>query len=251
MDTIVNVQDLSIHLRKHIILENITFSVFPGEFVAILGRNGCGKSTLLKALLGFIRPSKGTIKILGQSAGSHALRKAGAPIGYIPQNLFMDYRMPFFVEDIVAMGGLAGGSRQERKSAKERARIDEAMDDAGILSLAKRPVGHLSGGEQQKVQIARILYQNPKLLLLDEPASQLDISAQFELLELLQRIQQEKRMTMLLVMHDLQNLPGSCDRAIMLHEQGKYFDGPLTKLYTSEILRPVYHSYADTLICKN
>jgi iron complex transport system ATP-binding protein len=247
MNTMVKVEDLSVCLRKHVILKNLTFSMSSGEFVVILGKNGCGKSTLLKALMGFIKPSRGEISLFGQSVKGHSLRKAGPKIGYIPQNLHVDFRMPFYVKDIVAMGRPDRGGN----SAKDRVLIDKAMENAGILSLAQRPIGHLSGGEKQKVQIARILYQDPQLLLLDEPTSHLDISAQFELLELLKNIHQEKKITMLLVMHDIQNLPDSCKRAILIHEGSKYFDGPVSKLFSSEILRPVYNSYADRLICRN
>ena len=197
--------------------------------------------------MGFVKPSRGEIQLFGHPVRGQSILKSGPKIGYIPQNLHIDFRMPFFVRDIVAMGRL----NQRKTPGDNRASIDEVMENAGILHLADRPIGHLSGGEKQKVQIARILYQNPQLLLLDEPASHLDISAQFELLELLKHIHQEKKITTILVMHDIQNLPDSCQRAIIIHELTTYFDGPLAQLYAKEILQPVFNSYADKLLCRN
>jgi ABC-type cobalamin/Fe3+-siderophores transport system ATPase subunit len=247
MDSIIQVADLAVRFRKHPVLEGITFSIYPGEFVAILGKNGCGKSTLLKTLMGFIKPSRGEIQLFGHVVKGQSFLKAGPKIGYLPQNLHIDFRMPFSVRDIVAMGRL----NQRKTTPENSALINEVMENVGILPLADRPVGHLSGGEKQKVQIARILYQNPQLLLLDEPASHLDISAQFELLELLKNIHQEKKITTLLVMHDIQNLPDSCQRAIIIHDLTTYFDGPLARLYAKEVLQPIFNSYADKLLCRN
>lgn len=246
MDSIIQVKDLSVRFRNHSVLKNVTFEIYPGELVVILGKNGCGKSTLLKSLMGFIKPSQGEIRLFGHPVRDQSFLKTGTRIGYIPQNLHIDYHMPLFVRDIVAMGCI----NQTKLTDDNRIRIDKIMESVGILHLADRPIGHLSGGEKQKVQIARILYQNPELLLLDEPASHLDISAQFELLELLKNIHQGKKITTLLVMHDIQNLPDSCRRAIFIHELTVYFDGPLTQLYTKEILQPVFNSYVDKVLCR-
>ena len=166
-------------------------TVFQSEFVAVIGPNGAGKTTLLTAgQRTELHLLQGRVHVLGRSvngSGRHELRKQ---VGYVAQVATTDKRMPISVREVVMIGryGLLGLLRQP--STKDWALVDEALEMVGMTHLANRPIGHLSGGEQQRVAIARCLAQEPNIFLLDEPTASLDWKAQTDILELVKRIHQ-------------------------------------------------------------
>ena len=224
--------------QRRVVIDDLSLSLDTGDFVALIGANGSGKTTLLRMIMGFLKPESGTLTLFGvKPCDFRSLRKR---IGYVPQAMPVDFRMPMTVGDIVAIGryGLAGMGR--RLGDEDRRIIESSLGDVGIMHLRERPIGHLSGGEYQKVQLARALCQTPELLLLDEPTSNLDLGAQRECLDLIVRLHDKHRLTTMIVMHDLKSLPAQCNRAVIIDDACKVFDGPFTGVLTEENLAHVY-----------
>src|SRR5439155_11363005 len=184
--------------------QEVQLSVQPGEFLAILGPNGAGKSTLLKAILGLIPLSRGTISVLG-----HPARRGNAAIGYVPQRRHFEAEVRVRGRSIVRLGldgrnwGLPLPFLQRDKERDARRRVQEAIDMVDAGAYADRPIGELSGGEQQRLLIAQALVTGARLLLLDEPLDSLDLSNQQAISSLVQRICRRHGVTVLTVAHDV------------------------------------------------
>jgi len=246
MPHVLELDSVCVERRGASVLDRLSLTLRQGEFVALIGANGSGKTTLLRTVLGFLRPTSGVVRLFDAPVG-HG-RAARKRIGYVPQSLAIDFKMPMTVRDVVSMGryGLIGLGRQPGKA--DRLAVEKALNDVGIADLAPRPIGHLSGGELQKVQIARALCQSPELLLLDEPTSSLDLGAQREVLDLVGRLHRERRLTTLIVMHDLKSLPASCTRALILDDARIVFDGPFADAFTEETLSHVYKHQGPAIL---
>lgn len=238
MPVVLKIDHISVCRHRRNVIEDISMSLNSGDFVALIGANGSGKTTLLRTIMGFLRPTSGTVNLFGKpQANGRQLRKQ---IGYVPQVLAIDFKMPMDVRDVVSMGrfGLAGLGKP--LSNADRSVIEQAIRDVGITHLAERPIGHLSGGELQKVQLARALCQTPTLLLLDEPTSNLDLGSQRECLDLICRLHRDRGLTTLIVMHDLKSLPTGCNRALIIDDTRIVFDGSFTDVFTENNLAHVY-----------
>ena len=158
------------------IWRHATFQIAPGEFVAILGPNGAGKSTLLRLLLGLLRPSEGSVSVLGRTP-----QRGNRAIGYVPQRRLIDADLPVRGRDLVMLGlnGLRWGfSLPGATLRQQQARVEEALEAVEATAYADRPIGQLSGGEQQRLFLAQALVGQPRLLLLDEPLASLDLRSQ-------------------------------------------------------------------------
>jgi len=166
------------------VLEDVSFSAPAGRLTVILGRNGCGKSTLLKALAGINPAQRGSVLVNGSDLTGMSGAERASLIGYLPQ--FHQTVFPFTVEDVVLTGRAA--YVLSTPSGADREKACQAIQDVGIGHLAGRPYSELSGGERQMVMIARVLAQNPKVILLDEPASHLDLANQQRLFRIIRRV---------------------------------------------------------------
>jgi ABC-type Mn2+/Zn2+ transport system ATPase subunit len=185
--------------------------------------------------------SQGNVTVLGRDAngsGRHELRKQ---VGYVAQAVAIDKRMPISAREVVMIGryGRLGLFRHPGKHDWQL--VDEALDMVGMTHLSRRPIGHLSGGEQQRIAIARCLSQEPDIFLLDEPTASLDWKAQTEILELVKRIHQERHLTTLFVTHNFDALPHAFDRVILLKEGLITGDGPPDTLISTESLSLLYN----------
>jgi len=193
----VHIENLTVYYGQTPALTNVCMDVDDGEFIGIMGPNGGGKSTLLKAILGLIPITKGSIQIYGQEYG-----KNEALIGYVPQFASMDKKFPISCFEVVLSGCMNRGLHPFFQfSKKDKAIAFEKIERVGIEKLASRQIGELSGGEFQKMLIARALAVNPKLLLLDEPTASVDARSKEQIYNLLENLNNE--MTIMLVTHDL------------------------------------------------
>ncbi|MGQ9920713.1 MAG: metal ABC transporter ATP-binding protein [Desulfobacca sp.] len=197
----VTFKNVSVSYRGEVVLEDITLEIAAGSYVGILGPNGAGKSTLLKVILGLIQPDVGEVLVFGQKPRN--LRGRGEIIGYLPQRPLANPNFPVSVLDVVLMGryGLLGIGR--RPSRQDREIALGFLAQVGMAGHAHSIIGSLSGGEQQRVFIARALSVEPRLLIMDEPTISLDACAQDELYELIHQLQEQMDLTVIMVSHDI------------------------------------------------
>ena len=221
------------------VLKGVTISLLPGELVGLLGPNGAGKSTLIKTLSKVLRPIAGTIYVEGEDIGSLSFREVAKKIGVVPQETMLDYK--FTVYDVVMMGRNPYISRFKGETRLDREVVMEVMRATNTLEFADRFITELSGGEKQRVILARALAQQPKILLLDEPTSHLDISYQIEMLNLIKRLIKEKNMGALSALHDPNLASQFCDKIILMKD-GKIYDfGAPKDVLTSKNLKEVFN----------
>ncbi len=217
MQKIIEVENLSFGYSGAPILNNIGFSVFEGDFAAVIGSNGAGKSTLLKLLLGELSPVKGNIRLLGEDVRRF---RAWPKIGYVPQNAATNAAgFPATAEEIVSANlySQIGLLRPIRKEHVLRAK--EALALVGMQDHAQSLIGNLSGGQQQRVMLARVLVNNPAVMLLDEPTTGVDAAAAQSLYRLLAGLNHETGITIMMVTHDIASAAGYVTRTLCL-EQG-------------------------------
>jgi zinc transport system ATP-binding protein len=183
------------------ILSDVSFTVKERDFVGLIGSNGAGKTTLLRMIVGLNRPSKGTISLFGKPVGQF---KNWNQIGYVPQRNHFNPLFPATVKEVV-LSGLYGRKKLFKRLSKEDiSRCDDALGALKIQDLADKRIGVLSGGQQQRVFLARALINNPKLLILDEPLSGIDIETQHSFFQLIRHMHQRHNITFLMVSHDME-----------------------------------------------
>ncbi len=237
---LIEIAKAVVSYREDIALRGVSLKVSRGEFVGVIGPNGAGKTTLLTVVNGMGKLLEGKVRVLGKylaQGNGHALRKR---VGYVPQVQNIDPRMPICVREVVMMGryGILGLFKRPHKADYEI--VDEAIDLVGMTHLAGRPIGHLSGGEMQRVSIARALAQQPDLFLLDEPTASLDWKAQSDILELVKMVHDTRSLTTLFVTHDLSCLPVTCDRVVLMKEGYIWGEGSPAELLTDKNLSELY-----------
>ena len=193
---IVEIEDVAFAYGDDDILAGVNLVVRHGDFTAMIGPNGGGKTTLLKLILGLLQPNTGIIRVNGQSA-----RKASTIIGYVPQDVHINRSFPITAIDVVLMGKLDPKKRWARKSASNRKEALATLERLGMAAMAEKRIGTLSGGQLQRVFIARALVTEPQLLLLDEPTASIDTKGQSDFFKLLKEL--NKEIAILVVSHDL------------------------------------------------
>lgn len=231
----LRIRDASLQRGGRELWSGLDLEVQPGEFVAILGPSGSGKTTLLRAILGLEKVSGGTIEALGAP-----VRRAGnRRIGYIPQQRPLPRETPLRGRDLVGLGvdGHRFGLPLPRRG--DRARIDELLDAVGAREFADRPVGLLSGGEQQRLRVGQALADDPPLLLCDEPLTSLDLANQRAVVRLIDRHRRERDAAVLLVTHDINPVLGQVDRILYI-ANGRFTLGTPEEVLTSETLSALY-----------
>jgi len=212
------------------ILEGINLAIEQDDFLGIIGPNGGGKTTLLKIILGLISPSRGKVSVLGKPP-----EKSRSKIGYVPQHNLFDRDFPINVWDVVLMGRYGKSGLFRRYSSEDRRATQDALQTVGMLDYKDRQMGKLSGGELQRIFIARALVAEPRLLLLDEPTASVDPAMQTEFYELLEKL--KKQMAIVLVSHDISAVSIYVDKLACLNRQLHYHG---SKEITPEILEATY-----------
>ena len=219
-------------------LDDIIFEVNEGEVLGVIGPNGSGKTTLLRCINLALRPKVGTVFIDRKNILELDRRDIAKNIGVVPQNSAMHF--PFTVFDIVLMGRTPHLGRLDKETSMDIEIAKKAMKITNILHLADRLIDEVSGGEKQRVIIARALTQEPKILLLDEPTLHLDINHQLEILELIKKLARENKLIVVLVSHDL-NLAGRyCDKLVLLNSGKIYSKGRPQEVLTRHNIKEVY-----------
>jgi zinc/manganese transport system ATP-binding protein len=226
--------DVAVALGGRTIWQHASFSVRQGALFGLIGPNGTGKTTLLRLLLGQIKPSAGSVTVLGGPP-----RRGNAAIGYVPQRRTLEADFALRGRDLVLLGLVGHRWGFSRASAAERAAVDEALRAVGADAYADQPVGILSGGEQQRLLVAQALLTQPKLLLLDEPLASLDLRSQHEIIHLVDRLRRERSIAVVFVAHDLNPLLEVLDSLIYILD-GQPVAGTLDEVLESGLLSRLY-----------
>jgi zinc/manganese transport system ATP-binding protein len=244
----VELSGATVRAGGRVIWRDVSLAVRPGEFVAVLGPNGAGKSTLLRAILGLQPLAAGEARVLGSRPGA-----ANARIGYVPQRRSLEAATRLRGVDLVRLGldGARWGvtlpaALGGRRSREARERVDETLRLVGAEGYARRPLGQLSGGEQQRLLIAQALVRRPELLMLDEPLDSLDLSNQGAVASLVQRICRSEGVAVLLVAHDVNPILGYLDRVVYV-AGGTAVNGAPEDVITSETLSRLYGAPIEVL----
>ena len=222
---VIEFKDVSFAYQNGLVLERINLKIKPGEYVGVIGPNGGGKTTLIKLLLGLLKPQHGQVLLWGEEASSFKDRHR---IGYVPQRIGnSDFRLPITVCEVVSFG-----------AGKDRAAVGQALEQVGMSQFADRPLTQLSGGQQQKVFIAKALAAQPEVLVLDEPTVGVDVRAQDEFYQLIADLTQ-RGLTIIMASHDIDVVMNEVGKLVCINEELVYHGHPkdfiekdyLTKLY--------------------
>ena len=234
----INVKNLSHSFGEALVLKNISFQVPQRDFFIIIGPNGSGKTTLMKVISGILKPQNGELKILNRPIDQYHRKALAKTIAFVPQMTFADF--PFTVTEIVLMGrspylGILG---LEQENDLEVA--NQAIVFTGLENLAHRKLDQLSGGEQQRVFIARAICQEPDIILLDEPTASLDLAYQVRIMDLMEKLKTEKGITVVMVSHDVNLAAMYADHLMLLHKGQVVCQGLPDEVLTYKTLEETY-----------
>jgi iron complex transport system ATP-binding protein len=222
------------------IIRDISMSLDQGAFLGIIGPNGAGKSTMLRLLCGILKPRQGTISLFGEELSSQSQKSIAQKIAFVPQETH--FALDFSVQEIVQMGRYPYKRPFEREDHQDRSAIEEALRAAYVWDLRKRPINSLSSGERQRAVIARALAQLPKVLLLDEPTSHLDLHHQFAIMELLKKLNKQG-ISIAVVHHDLNLASLYCKSLILMHKGQIHTRGTPNELLNEDTIKQVYGTH--------
>ncbi|RKX81796.1 MAG: ABC transporter [Spirochaetes bacterium] len=246
-EVIVETKNLNWSYNETKVLDNVSIDIQFGTFSGILGPNGAGKTTLLKLILNLLKVEKNSILIRGKDIKNYSRKELARIEAYVPQSIKMDFN--FTVEQVVLMGRTPFLGRFDRESGRDFEIAEWAMKETGVLGLKNKLITQLSGGELQRVVIARALTQEPIIMALDEPTSHLDIHHQINILSILRSLAKKEGLTIVAVLHDVNHALEYCNNIFLL-DQGKIVDsGSPEKVITPEVMKNVYN--LDVNIKKN
>ena len=238
---IIRVEGVCFSYSSTPVLENVDIEISGPQFVSIIGPNGVGKSTLIHCLNKILNPTKGTVMIDGEDISKKSLKEMALKIGYVPYTT--SDSVPLSVVDTVLMGrnphSKFGSMEEDLK------KVYDILVELHIDDLALRPFNELSAGQHQKVALARGLVQEPEILLLDEPTSNLDIHHQLEVTKILKKMSTEKSILVIMISHDLNIAAKYADNMILLHKGGIYAVGHPSDVITTDSLKKVYGVEAE------
>ena len=246
LPTGLQVQGLSVRYGRQVIVNDISFTIAPGEVLALIGPNGAGKTTLIKALSGVIPAFSGQVRAMDQDLLHLHPAKRAALLAVVPQARALPES--FTVWQTALLGRTPYLGWLGKPAAQDLERVHWALDQSGLALLSHRRVGELSGGEQQRVLVARALAQHTPILLLDEPTAHLDLRYQTELLSLVRRLAAENQLTVLMALHDLNQVGLYADRVALLVNGRLAALGAPLEVLTPERLIQAYHVPLRVLI---
>jgi zinc/manganese transport system ATP-binding protein len=240
-DDLLRLENVSVRLGGRDILEDVSFSIHPGEFTGLIGPNGAGKTTLLRVILGLQPVTSGQV-LLDGAPRPHR----DSSIGYVPQKLAIEPDMPLRVRDVVSLGLDGNKFGIQLPSRARRERVSDMLTAVGAQQYADARVGELSGGEQQRVMIAHALISQPRLLLLDEPLANLDISSEQGIVSVLARLARAEGVAVLLSAHDMNPLMPVMDRIVYV-AAGRVAVGDTDEVVQPAVLSRLYGRHVDVI----
>ncbi len=235
-EQVVALRGASVEYAGRTIWHDATLSIDQGEFISILGPNGSGKTSLLRVLLGMLPVSEGRVDVFGKPP-----QRGNKLIGYVPQRRTLDPDLPIRGRDLVMLGleGLRWGFPLPLSSRQKQRTVDEVLESVAGTAYADRPIGQMSGGEQQRLLLAQALLGKPRLLLLDEPLANLDLRNQEAIAQLVAQLARREQISVLLVTHDINPVFPVTDRVIYI-ARGSLVIGSPDEIITSETLSSLY-----------
>ncbi len=244
-DPLILVENVSFSFNGLEVIQNVSFAISPGDFVALIGPNGSGKTSLIRIILGILKPSTGRVVLLGEELSQFTQWQR---IGYVPQKAtHMDPYFPASVREVVAMGLLSKKRFPRIFTRQDEAAIDRALDQVDMKDLKNRRIGELSGGQQQRVFIARAIVNGPDVLFLDEPTAGVDADTQARFYEMLADLNRKEGLTIVLITHDVGIITKHVSKVACLNQR-LFFHGTHDEFCSSsvvqELLRGEHH-----LIC--
>ena len=246
MDYIIKVSGLSFKYDSIDVLKNISFNLKVGDYVGLVGYNGSGKSTLIKVILGLLKPYSGNIILFGKPQEKFNLWNK---IGYMPQNIsLLNPVFPATVEEVISLGLLSAKKFPKIITNADKKIIDGALDYLGITDLKKQLIGNLSGGQQQKIFLARALITKPELLILDEPSNALDSTSREQFYMILDELNKKNKTSIILITHDVGQI-GKYASKLMYLEQSILFYGSFLDFCNSDKMSKLFGTDSQHIIC--
>ena len=243
-EKIISVDNLSFSYGRNKVLDHVSFYIEEGDFVGIIGANGSAKSTLLKLMLGLLKPNKGTIRLFDKQIDEF---KDFEKIGYISQNARdFNQMFPATVEEVLAANIYPKGSLFKRSRKEDNIRIEKTLEIVEMGTFRKRKMGNLSGGEKQRVFVARALVGNPRILFMDEPLVGMDLDSQNRFYNLMDKLNKEYGITLVMISHDIGVISKKVNRILCLGN-GKVYCHDSNKPGRDKILDDIYGENMDIL----
>jgi len=249
MSKIVEIKSVFAGYNDEIILKDVSLDIFDDDFIGVVGPNGGGKTTLLNVILGLLKPFKGSVKFCDDLRTNRNNK-----IGYLPQQNKIDKKFPITVKDVVLSGLIYGSGTLSRHSKADKSKTDETLNRIGIFDIKNSPIGELSGGQMQKVLLARAIVSSPRLLILDEPSTFVDNQFEGELYEILNEL--NKEMAIVIVTHDVGTISSyvktiACiNRSLHYHKSNKISEEQLA-LYDCPIKLITHGEVPHTVLKKH
>ncbi|MCG8568773.1 MAG: ABC transporter ATP-binding protein [Spirochaetes bacterium] len=243
----IEVDQLNFSYQHRLVLQKIQLQAEAGKICTFIGPNGSGKTTLLKNIARILHPFKKTVYINGQEIHSFVLKNLAKKLAYVPQEYHLD--IDFSVRDIVLMGRYPYQKRFSQVSKQDQELVDKALELTNTSQLAQRNIKNLSGGEKQRVVIARAIAQDTEIILLDEPISHLDIHHQIEIMETIRMLNEKSQITILLVLHDLNLALNYSDYVVLLNGGKIVDDGTAEEVIQPDNIKKVYQ--IDSILTTN
>lgn len=231
LETIIELQNVCFSYSKEEVVKNVSLSIHKGDYVGIIGPNGGGKSTLVKLMLGILKPTDGIITLFGKDIKQF---KDWYKIGYVPQKTYIEVNFPVTVEEIVAMGRYGKRGLFHFPTDEDKEKVHQALKHVDIYVYRNKQMSDLSGGEQQRVFIARALATEPEIIFLDEPTVGVDIKTQKQFYRLLRKLNRELELTLILVSHELDVVAHESTELGYINRTLEYYGEP------SEFLKGAY-----------
>ena len=216
-------------------MRNASFELDPGSICALVGVNGSGKSTIFKAIMGFVRPSSGDVRLCGLPVEEALKRNI---VAYVPQSEDVDWNFPVLVETVVMMGRYGHMNMLRMPSRADRYKVDQALERVGMSDYRARQIGELSGGQKKRVFLARSLAQEGRIILLDEPFTGIDVKTESAIVGLLRELRASGHL-MLVSTHNLGSVPDFCDQVVLLNRK-VLAAGPTAEVFTQANLERAF-----------